>query len=78
MARPFEKGIPALYKYQGVKYFYFDVPPGASYVLTADPWSFLKTWLMRVPDPHRREGVKEDEDKDSIRGGLWGAGEQGD
>lgn len=50
MPRRFEKGNPALYKYQDVKYFHFDVPPGTSYVLTADPWSFLQAWLVqRLP-----------------------------
>ena len=32
---------------------------------------------MRVPDPHGRKGAEEDEDKDSIRDGLWGTGEEG-
>lgn len=51
MSRRYEEGIPALYKYQGVKYFHFDVPPGVSYVLSADPWSFLQAWLaQRIPE----------------------------
>jgi hypothetical protein len=50
MPRHFEKGNPALYKYQDVKYFHFAVPPGTSYVLTADPWAFLQAWLVqRLP-----------------------------
>ena len=50
MSRQIEKGKPALYKYQEVKYFHFDVPPGTSYVLTADPFSFLHTWLaQKIP-----------------------------
>jgi YaaC-like Protein len=50
MPRPLEKGISALYEYQDVKYFHFDVPPGTSYVLTADPWSFLQAWIIqRLP-----------------------------
>jgi len=50
MSRPYETGIPALYKYQGVKFYHFEVPPGASYVLSADPFSFLQSWLVqRIP-----------------------------
>lgn len=47
MANSCEEGTPALYKYQGVKYFSFAVRPGESYVLTADPWSFLQSWLQQ-------------------------------
>lgn len=45
MARPFDAGTPALYKYQEVKYFHFQVAPGVSYVLSTDPFSFLRSWL---------------------------------
>ena len=47
MARSLEKGIPALHKYQSVHYFHFDVEPGASLVLTSDPWSYLYAWLSQ-------------------------------
>lgn len=47
MPRQSEKGTPALYKYQNVQYFHFDVPPGTAYVLTADPWSFLQAWIIQ-------------------------------
>jgi hypothetical protein len=50
MPRPYEKGIPALCRYQGVKFYHFEVLPGASYVLSADPFSFLQSWLVqRIP-----------------------------
>ncbi|MGL5922647.1 YaaC family protein [Chroococcidiopsis sp.] len=47
MPREPEKGTPALYKYQSVQYFHFEVPPGTAYVLTADPWSFLQAWIIQ-------------------------------
>lgn len=47
MPRPRTKGIPALYKYQNVKYFHFDVLPGTPYVLISDPWSFLQAWILQ-------------------------------
>lgn len=50
MPRTYEESIPALYKYQGVKYYHFEVPPGASYMLSTDPFSFLRSWLVqRIP-----------------------------
>jgi hypothetical protein len=42
-----EKGIPAKYKYQTVKYCHFEVDPGISLLLTADPWFFLDAWLLQ-------------------------------
>jgi hypothetical protein len=45
MSRTFEVGQQALYNYQRIKYFPFDVNPGSSYVLTSDPWAYLKAWL---------------------------------
>jgi hypothetical protein len=51
MPRPRTKGIPALYKYQNVKYFHFDVLPGTSYILVSDPWSFLQAWILqKIPN----------------------------
>ena len=47
MPRQREQGRPALYKYQGVKYYHFDVPPGVSYVLCANPWPFIIAWLRQ-------------------------------
>lgn len=47
MARPPEPGVPAQFSYQAVRYFPFGVGPGASLVLTADPWSYLFAWLQR-------------------------------
>ncbi|MBM9605936.1 YaaC family protein [Desulfopila inferna] len=43
----FSKGEPALYKYQSIKYFHFDVPPGSPLALTSDPWSYLYSWLSQ-------------------------------
>jgi hypothetical protein len=47
MPREFGPGTPALYKYQSIKYFPFEAEPGASYVLTSDPFSYLKTWFRQ-------------------------------
>lgn len=45
MPRQFENGIKATYKHQGVKYFPFNSEPGTSYVLTSDPWAYLRAWI---------------------------------
>ncbi|MEO9662326.1 YaaC family protein [Maribacter dokdonensis] len=45
MSRQFESGIKATYKHQGVKYFPFNSEPGTSYVLTSDPWAYLRAWI---------------------------------
>ena len=37
----YQPGIIAECNYQTVKFFPFNVPPGASLSLTADPWSYL-------------------------------------
>lgn len=47
MPRQLQEGIPALYEYQSVQYFHFEVPPGTAYILTADPWSFLQAWIIQ-------------------------------
>lgn len=45
MARQPEVGHPAMYKYQIIRYTHFDVSPGATFVLTSDPWSYLEAHL---------------------------------
>lgn len=45
MPRQFKNGIKATYKHQGVKYFPFNSEPGTSYVLTSDPWAYLRAWI---------------------------------
>jgi len=45
MAKLSEEKEIAKYKYQTIKFFPFDVEPGASLVLTSDPWAFLRAWL---------------------------------
>ena len=47
MPKGIEIGIPALYKYQAVKYFHFDVEAGTSLVLTSNPWSYLSARLSQ-------------------------------
>lgn len=58
MPRQIEKGIPAKYKYHNVKYTHFDVNPGASLLLTADPWFFLDAWLLQRMKKSRGEKKK--------------------
>ena len=51
MSRPPDEAIPALYRYQAVKYSHVDVEPGCTQVLTADPWSYLYAFLsQRIPN----------------------------
>ena len=45
MANSVEEGIPALHKYQSVKYYPFEVEPGCSLVLSSDPWSYVYAYL---------------------------------
>lgn len=45
MARQLEEGFKAKYKYQTLLYFPFGAEPGSSFLLTSDPWSFLKAWI---------------------------------
>jgi len=45
MPRKLDPCCPALYKYQIVRYTHFDVSPGATFVLTSDPWSYLEAYL---------------------------------
>ena len=47
MPRPREPGVPAQFKYQRVKYYPFNVGPVDSFLLTADPWSYLYAWLTQ-------------------------------
>ena len=47
MPRTPEQSYPAKYKYQIVRYSHFNVNPGATFVLTADPWSYLFAYLDR-------------------------------
>jgi hypothetical protein len=53
MSKPLEEGLPALYKYQSVKYHHVDVAPGANLILTADPWSYLYAWLSKQAKKHK-------------------------
>jgi hypothetical protein len=52
-----EEGIPALYRYQAVKYHHIAVEPGANLILTSDPWSYIYAWISQKKDKtrgHRR------------------------
>ena len=51
----YDEGEPALYQYQKVQYFHFEVPPATSYILTADPWSFLQWWIIQKIPKKRSE-----------------------
>lgn len=47
MAKPYEKGIAATFKYQAIKYYHFNTQPGTSLLLTANPWSYLAAWYSK-------------------------------
>lgn len=45
-----QEGVPALFKYQQVLYSHLPIEPGATWLLTADPWAFLYAKLSaQVP-----------------------------
>lgn len=44
---------PALTNYRPLRYSHISVPPGADYALTADPWSYLHSFLLRGHDKRR-------------------------
>lgn len=45
MPRSFEEVEKAKYKYQSIIYFPFGIEPGSSFVLTSNPWAYLKAWI---------------------------------
>ena len=51
-----EPGEPARYRYQTVKYSEFEVKPGISLVLTAEPWAYLAAWLSQKISKSRGPG----------------------
>ena len=55
MPRVPEPGEPAMYKLQEVRYSHLPAEPGAPYLLTADPWSFLHSELERRASGTRGE-----------------------
>jgi len=45
VAKAPDVGVRAMHNYQEVRYSHLPVPPGAPYLLAADPWSFLHGYL---------------------------------
>lgn len=61
MARRPEVGIAARFKYQKVVFSHIEVDPGASLLLTADPWSYLTAHLSQkqaIARGHRRASLE--------------------
>lgn len=46
MPRQIEKGEPALFKYNKVRYSFVDLDAGEQQILTSDPWAFLSSNLQ--------------------------------
>jgi len=46
MPRALEPGVPALFKYNQLRYSFVDIGAGDQLVLTSDPWSFLNSHLQ--------------------------------
>ena len=44
---------PALTNYRPLRYSHIAIPPGADYALTADPWSYLHSCLLRGHEKRR-------------------------
>lgn len=58
MPRPLERGLPAAFNYRPVRYSHFDVEPGASTVLTSDPWSYLHAHLLKGKGKRRGDNKR--------------------
>lgn len=46
MSRTVEKGEPALYKYNRLRYSFVELAAGEQHVLSSDPWAFLSSHLQ--------------------------------
>ncbi|MDQ2092327.1 YaaC family protein [Marimonas arenosa] len=48
----------ALTNYRPLRYSHISIPPGADYALTADPWSYTHSFLLRGHDKRRGKNKK--------------------
>jgi hypothetical protein len=53
MPRAIERGEPALYKYNQLRYSFVELGAGEQHVLTSDPWAFLSSHLQTALSKRR-------------------------
>ncbi len=58
MSRQKTKFVQARRNYNTVNYFPFGNVPGESYVLTSDPWNYLKAFLKNEHDKFKKRTKK--------------------
>ena len=71
MSRPKAKFVQAKRKFNSVHYFPFGNEPGDSYVLTSDPWSYLKAFIKNEHDKIKNRTEKNGPIKDKLRKALY-------
>ncbi|RFC53662.1 YaaC family protein [Brumimicrobium aurantiacum] len=63
--------VEAKKKFTSVKYFPFGNVPGESYVLTSDPWNYLKAFLKNEHDSIKKKTEKLGPKKDKLSKALY-------
>jgi hypothetical protein len=71
MSRPKTKFVQARRNYNSVHYFPFGNKPGDSYVLTSDPWNYLKAYLKNEHDKIKKRTTKNAPIKDRLKKALY-------
>lgn len=71
MSRPKTKFVQAKRNYNSVHYFPFGNEPGDSYVLTSDPWNYLKAFLKNEHDKIKNRTAKNGPIKDRLFKALY-------
>jgi len=71
MSRPKTKFVQAKRKFNSVHYFPFGNEPGDSYVLTSDPWSYLKAFIKNEHDKIKNRTEKNGPIKDRLKKALY-------
>lgn len=71
MAKKRIKFVQAKRKYNSVHYFPFENDPGESYVLTSDPWNYLKAYLKNEHDKITKRTEKLGPKKDRLHKALY-------
>jgi hypothetical protein len=71
MSREKTKFVQARRNYNPVKYFPFGNEPGESYVLTSDPWNYLKAFLKNEHDKLKKRTKKNGPIKEKLNKALY-------
>lgn len=71
MSRPKTKFVQAKRKFNSVYYFPFGNEPGDPYVLTSDPWSYLKAFIKNEHDRIKNKTIKNGPVKDRLKKALY-------